>query len=512
MRNTRGSKRNVFSGLCGFAGAILALSVWIAPQIETWILYVADWFQRLGEAYPKLAEWLPSTELWPDFARAVVPADIVAAALVMKENLSLFLIAGALALFVSLWNLIRGEDDLPTFLSAAPFVTLLTGAMLWGLTLSLERFFPEFKAIVLPEHGIAAAFSVLVNYITASKESLLLWTLSGVGALLGLLAGMSGLSKRVCGWEGGLGALLVLFAVSSELDPDFLRLDNFLKIITQLSCAGIIALGLTFVVISGGIDLSLSSMAALLGFVMVDAMNRSIISFNGDTRDAFICAILVIISLGALLGLLSGLSIAVTHTKPFIVTLAAAAIYNSVSVYFGNAGDLSDINEFLTEIGNYSPLSISLSVWVFFILAFFCNEVMDGTIFGRCAAITGAREKRAVRLGINVVSIKIISYILSGIITAIAAFFLVSRGENSGSVAFAFSLELDAIAAVLIGGTLVTGGYGSIAGTVTGLMVLGLVNNLMAMFCAAPSLYGAAKGVLILASVMIYQERKGAGQ
>ncbi|GHV45825.1 hypothetical protein FACS1894204_06050 [Synergistales bacterium] len=505
MKNIRVRRRNKFSSLCGFIGAVLALSIWILPQIEVWILCVAGWLQSLGAAYPQIAEWLPSTELWPDFALNIVPPNVVGAAIVMKGNLSLFLIAGATALLVSFWNFIRGEDDFPAFLSAAPFITLTTGAVFWGLSLASGQFFQECKVIALPERGIAILFETLTTHITASKEFLILWTLSSVGSLIGLLAGMQGLRKKVVGWEGSVGVLLVLFAISSEIDPNFLRFANFLRIITQLSCAGIIALGMTFVIVSGGIDLSSSSMAMLLGFVMIGVTDHSLISFGGNTRDAFICALLVILSLGALLGLLSGLSIALTRTKPFIVTLAAAAIYGSISAYYKSLGVSVDANEFITQIGSYSPLFIPLSVWAFFLLAFLCGELMNGTIFGRCAAITGANEKRAVRIGVNVTSIKIISYILSGVITAVAAFFLVSRGENPGSAAFAFSLELDAIAAVLIGGTLITGGSGTIAGTVTGLMVLGLVNNLMDMFCASASLYVAVKGVLILASAMIYR-------
>jgi hypothetical protein len=123
------------------------------------ILYAKDLLQMVYAAYPSAAEWLPSTELWPSFARTVVPPDIVAAALVMKENLSLFLIAGAVALFVSLWNLVRGEDDFPTFLSSAPFVALLTGAAFWG--------FASVSNEALPEHGIASLLSVIVNCVTA---------------------------------------------------------------------------------------------------------------------------------------------------------------------------------------------------------------------------------------------------------------------------------------------------------------------------------------------------------
>ncbi|GHV37461.1 hypothetical protein FACS1894187_14240 [Synergistales bacterium] len=508
MEGIRIKRKSVFSSIFGFMGAILALSVWIAPQVEGWILYVADGLQSLGASYPQIAGWIPSTELWPDFARVIVPPDIVAAALVMKGNFSLFLIAGAVALFVSLWNIVRGKDGLPAIFFAAPFVTLLAGAVLWGLTLASERFFPECKIMAyMPEHGIAAALSALADYVTASKESLILWTMSGVGSLIGLLAGISGSRRRAVGWEGSVGMLLVLFAVSSELDPNFLRLANFLELITQLSCAGIIALGMTFVMVSGGIDLSSSSMAALLGYIMIGAMNRSLTSFDGGARDAFICAVLAIIGIGALLGLLSGLLTAAARTKPFIITFAAAAIYSSVNIYFSECNGVG-ADAFLMEIGNYSALSIPLSVWAFFVLAFFYGEILGNTRFGRCVKVTGARETRAVRIGINVASIKIISYILSGIATAAAAFFLVARGENLGSVATAFYLEIDVIAAVLIGGTLVTGGKGAIAGTVTGLMVLGLVNNLMNMFSVSPSLYGAIKGVLILASVMIYRATK----
>ena len=431
-----------------------------------------------------------------------VNADIVAASLALKKNMTLFLLAGGLALFTAVFNLTcRSRLQLPRFLYAGPFLTLILGLLLWG-GYSLGG------AAVL-EHGIAGALQAFFLTFSASTDALILWGPLTGGALIGLWGGIANLKEDVMGRYGAVMALIVLFSISSEISPHFLQTRNVLNILRQVSYTGIIALGMTFVIISGGIDLSVGSLSALLGGVMIEVLNMCVASF-GDGAAAIVCALLTGVALGALSGLISGFMITKMRIAPFIFTLGTMAIYRSLALYISNAGEFRSTSALFPEIGmGYDPfLRVPYPVWTFLLLAVLCAMLLNWTRYGRYTSAIGSNEKVAVYAAIKVDRVRTLSYILIGVMTGISAFFLAARLNSISSTNVGINFEMDAIAAVIIGGTLMSGGSGTVAGTVIGAIILGIVNNMLNMLGVSPYLQGTVKGIVIIVAVMIQRKRR----
>lgn len=423
-------------------------------------------------------------------------------ALALRPNLALFLLAGGLAFLSASFNLVWGNRmQFPRFLYAGPFLTLLLGALIWA----------GYSAggIALPEHGIASALQSVVPAVKASMEARILWVLMFMGALIGLQGGISNLKEDLMGRYGAVMALIVLFSISSEISPYFLQTRNILNILRQISYTGMIALGMTFVIISGGIDLSVGSLTALLGGVMIEVLNVCVRTF-GDGVPTIVCALAAGIVLGCLSGLISGFMITKMRIAPFIVTLGTMAIYRSLALYISDAGEFRSSSALFPEIGmgNDPLLAIPYPVWTFLLLAVLCAVLLNRTRFGRYTSAIGSNEKVALYAAIRVERVRSLSYVLIGILTAVSAFLLAARLNSISSTNVGINFEMDAIAAVIIGGTLMNGGSGTVAGTVVGAIILGIVNNMLNMLGVSPYLQGTVKGIVIIVAVMIQRRRR----
>jgi ribose transport system permease protein len=389
--------------------------------------------------------------------------------------------------------------QLPRFLYAGPFLTLFLGFLFWGGYALSDA--------VLPERGIAEALQAMLPTVKASTDARMLWSLLFVGALIGCWGGISGFKKDAVASCGPVISLLVLFAVSAEINPVFLQVRNVMDVLRQTSCTGIVALGMTFVVASGGIDLSVGSLSAFLGGTMIGVLNLCAAAF-GDGWVAVACALLTGVIMGALSGAVSGFIVTKLRVAPFVATLGMMMIYRSLTLYISNAGDFRSFSVFFSKIGAENGPFVPYSVWTFFILALLGTVLLGRTRYGRYVTAVGSSEKVAVYAAINVDKVRTFSYILVGAMTGVSAFLLTAGLNSVSSVNMGINFELDVLAAVIVGGTSMNGGSGTVTGTVAGALILGIVGNMLNTLGVSPHLQGMVKGLIIIAAVAV-QRKKG---
>lgn len=291
-------------------------------------------------------------------------------------------------------------------------------------------------------------------------------------------------------------------------------LTNWLNILRNNAPVGIIALGMTFVIISGGIDLSVGSTLVAVGamvMMVVDGSATGLLAGMGITGvPAYIIAIAVGLVFGALLGWLNGVLIAHGKLPPFIATLGTMQIFRSVTQHLTQHANPSVPKGFLQianlEIGSFYIMPILY--WL--AIAAVLYVVSKRTTFGRHVFAVGSNIRTARLSGINVNKVKRRIYMLTGMLVAIAAIIQVSRIGSMDYASAGSGYEMDAIAAVIVGGTSMSGGKGSIVGTVLGMLIIGVMNNLLTLFGVPPFLREACKGVIVIVAVLLQKKEADA--
>ena len=301
-------------------------------------------------------------------------------------------------------------------------------------------------------------------------------------------------------------ALAILVVLSELLYPRFLEPQNLLNILRQVSYTGIIALGMTLVIIAGGIDLSVGSMTALAGACAVLTLN----ALTPETPVEGVAvlvplagALLAALAVGASAGLLNGFLITTGRITPFIATLGTMAVFRSLTLYLGNASEFRSNNSLYGDMGMGSVFLVPLPVWVFLGAALILSVVLHRTRFGRYTRAVGSNARVSQYSAINVDGVKLSTYVIVGVLVALTAFLISARLNSISSTNAGKDYEMDAIAAVVIGGTAMTGGRGAVWGTVIGAVILGIINNMMNMLGVSPYLQGLVKGSVIIAAVFI---------
>jgi ribose transport system permease protein len=292
-------------------------------------------------------------------------------------------------------------------------------------------------------------------------------------------------------------AFLLIFILASFMSPRFLDLNNQLNIFMQVSIIGIVSLGMTIVMLSGGIDLSVGSVLALVGVMTVIALNAS---------DNILVAILTAFVVGSLAGFLNGLMIAKGKIASFIATLGMMAAARSIALYIADGGSISGEVSGFTAIANSDIWIIDYPIIIFLAMTALVYLLMQKTRFGRYVYAIGSNEKAALLSAIRVDRVKVGVYTLAGLLVSIAAIIETSRLNSISSSSSGSAYELDAIAAVIIGGTRMTGGRGKIIGTFFGVLILGILNNMMNLMNVSPHLQGFVKGLIIIIAV-VFQKR-----
>ena len=291
-------------------------------------------------------------------------------------------------------------------------------------------------------------------------------------------------------------------------------LTNWLNILRNNAPVGIIALGMTFAIISGGIDLSVGSTLVAVGAVVmavVDGSATGLLTSMGITGvPAYLIAIVVGVLFGAALGWLNGVLIAHGKLPPFIATLGTMQIFRSVTQQLTQHANPSVPKGFL-QIANLKIGSFYIMPIVYWLLlAVALYIVSKRTTFGRHVYAIGSNVRTARLSGINVNKVKRRIYMLTGMLVALAAIIQVSRIGSMDYASAGSGYEMDAIAAVIVGGTSMAGGKGSIVGTVLGMLIIGVMNNLLTLFGVPPFLREACKGVIVIVAVLLQKKEADA--
>lgn len=291
--------------------------------------------------------------------------------------------------------------------------------------------------------------------------------------------------------------LVLLCGVITFVSPAFMTLSNISNVFTQVSTNAIIAVGMTFVILTGGIDLSVGSTVAISG-----ALAASIIK---STNNIFL-AVLAAAIVGIAIGIINGLLISKGKLQAFIVTLATMTIFRGATLVFTSGTPISKLPEKFVEIGNGKLFFIPIPVVITVIVLIISIYILTQTRFGRYLYALGGNEDSARLSGINTTKIKTLVYVISGFASSIAGIIIASR-IGSASPNAGTSFELDAIAAVVIGGTSLAGGEGKITGTIIGALIIGVLNNGLNLMNVSPFYQSIVKGLVILIAVLL--DKKG---
>ena len=291
-------------------------------------------------------------------------------------------------------------------------------------------------------------------------------------------------------------ALIILMAVITIINSNFLTANNLLNLLLQVTSNALIAFGMTFVILTGGIDLSVGSILALSSALTAGLLGSGM---------PVTLAILISLILGCILGMMNGLLISNGKLAPFIVTLATMTIFRGATLVYTNGNPITKglSDTFLFQfLGQGYIVGIPFPVIIMFIVFIVLYVLLHKTAFGKSVYAIGGNEKAAYISGVKLNKVKIIIYSISGIMASISGLIITSRLSSAQPTAGA-SYEMDAIAAVVLGGTSLSGGKGRILGTLIGALIIGVLNNGLNIIGVSAFWQQVVKGVVILIAVLI---------
>ncbi|MGE5605415.1 MAG: ABC transporter permease [Bacteroidota bacterium] len=298
---------------------------------------------------------------------------------------------------------------------------------------------------------------------------------------------------------GPLLGLFILCAVVSLLSPVFFTIDNLMNIVLQVAVLAVLAIGSTFVILTGGIDLSVGSIMGLAGVLTALTLRET---------QSTVLGISVSLGVGALLGLTNGLLVSFGRVPPFCATLGIMAIARGLAFVITQGSPISNFSDEFRFFGAGYLGVIPIPVIEAIIVALIGGYILGQTPFGRYLYSVGSNE-RATRLsGVNTRQIKVLAYLISGVLCGLAGILFIGR-INSGHPLAGQGYELDAIAAVVIGGTSLSGGTGSISGTFIGALIMGVIRNGLNLINVDPFWQNVVLGAVIIVAVMVDQRTKG---
>ena len=303
-----------------------------------------------------------------------------------------------------------------------------------------------------------------------------------------------------------LVGLVVVFAV---LQPNFLHPLNILNVLRQVSISGLIAIGMTFVILTAGIDLSVGSLVALAGLVGAYVSkggldNRFAIGAEAATGNPVIFAVLAAVAVGIAGGGLQGLAITRLKVPPFVVTLGGLSVFRGAALLFSGGGPISGFSQDYTWWGQGRIFTIPVPVILFFLAAVIAHVVLKHTRFGLHVYAVGGNAAAADLNGINTRRVIFLVYVIVGFFCGLASFLLSARLNSAEAVA-GMGLELDVIAAVVIGGTSLFGGVGSVFGTVVGALLIGVLRNGLVLLNVSSFVQQIVIGLILIAAVAFDQ-------
>ncbi|ASV69370.1 ribose ABC transporter permease [Cytobacillus sp. FSL W7-1323] len=298
---------------------------------------------------------------------------------------------------------------------------------------------------------------------------------------------------------GPVLGLLLIIIILSVMSPSFTTADNILNVLRQVSINALIAFGMTFVILTGGIDLSVGSILALSS-----ALTAGMLASGMDPVIAVLLGLLA----GALMGLVNGVIIAKGKVAPFIATLATMTIFRGLTLVYTEGRPITGLSDAFSfqMIGKGYFLGVPFPVVTMLLAYLFLYFLLKKTTFGRGVYAIGGNEEAAKLSGLKVDRLKMGVYAISGLFAAVAGITLTSRLDSAQPTA-GTSYELDAIAAVVLGGTSLSGGRGWIFGTLIGALIIGVLNNGLNLLNVSSFYQQVVKGGVILLAVLIDRKK-----
>jgi len=299
-------------------------------------------------------------------------------------------------------------------------------------------------------------------------------------------------------------ALLVMCIVLSFLSDRFLTGENAWNVMRQISVNVIISVGMTLVILTGGIDLSVGSILALAG-----AVTAGMLKFGAEFTDMNVYLGFTLLGalvggtlVGTVLGWFNGITITRFKVPPFVATLAMLTIARGLTMLWTGGFPITGLGENMAFIGTGWFLGIPMPVWISAVIVFMAVVVTNKTTLGRHIYAIGGNETAARLSGIKIKKVKLVVYSIAGALAGIGGIIVTSRLDSAQPNA-GMSFELDSIAAVVIGGTSLSGGKGTIMGTVQGALIIGILNNGLVLLNVSPFWQQVIKGFVILLAVVI---------
>jgi ribose/xylose/arabinose/galactoside ABC-type transport system permease subunit len=287
--------------------------------------------------------------------------------------------------------------------------------------------------------------------------------------------------------------LIVFGAFLAWRSPYFLTVSNVLNVLRQISVYGMIAAGMAFVIITGGIDLSVGSITGLSGAIVAKFVTEGTVPFGWS--------VLIALAVGAAIGYFNGFVISRTNIPPFVMTLGTMISLRGISYILCEGKPIGNLPEYFLNLGMGSFLGVPIPIYFMLVIFIISAIILTKTPFGRSVYAVGGNPQAAFHAGIN--SNRVISfvYMISGLFCAAAGIILTARNASAQPTA-GNSFELEAIAACAIGGVSMAGGYGSIIGVALGGLLMGVINNGMNLMYISSYWQLVVKGIIIVGSVI----------
>jgi ribose transport system permease protein len=299
-------------------------------------------------------------------------------------------------------------------------------------------------------------------------------------------------------------ALLLMFVALSLASDNFLTVDNGMNVLRQISINLCLSIGMTLVILSGGIDLSVGSVLAIAGAVAAGLLKNGIAlaGFGVSLQFTVFGAVLAGILIGLVLGWFNGFVITRFSLPPFVATLGMLSIARGLTQLWTGGFPITGLGPQFGFIGTGHLLGLPMPVWISGALVAVFTVVTRRTRFGRYLYAVGGNERAAQLTGLNLRRIKIWVYTLGGGLAGVAGLILTAR-LDSATPSAGMGYELDSIAAVVMGGTSLNGGRGSVPGTVLGCLIIGILNNGLVLLEVSPFWQQVIKGLVILLAVAL---------
>jgi ribose transport system permease protein len=293
---------------------------------------------------------------------------------------------------------------------------------------------------------------------------------------------------------GLLAALLLALLILLIFSPKYMNLDNFIVVGLQMSYIGIAAVGTTFLIISGNIDLSIGSIFGLCAVV------SAMLSLYIEPQLAFLCGVL----LGGVLGLINGAMVWRIKISPIIITLGSLTILYGIVLLLTGGYTIRGVPKDFSIIGQWRPFEVPTPVWVFFILVVIAHFVLHTTTIGRHIFAIGGNREASEASGLTVRKLVLGVFLVNGLIVGLAGTLAASR-FGTAAPQFGVSYNLDVITAVILGGVAFTGGEGNIVGVILAVMLLGVINSGLVSLGIDPHYTEVVKGTALVLAVTLDQ-------